>query len=348
MQDIYANKIEEDIKTKAATAESSGTADALVADVKGLVFNVQTYSVHDGPGIRVEFFMKGCPLKCDWCSNPEGISPVVELNSSPGKCMGAADCGNCRRVCEQGALLFTEEGFLGAIDRDACKRCMACAGVCLTGALTSWGKYYTVEEAMDVIRRDRVFFEKTGGGVTISGGEALLQPDFVYAVFEQCHREGINTCLESALHVRPEVVDRFLPVTDYFITDIKHMDAEIHLQRCGVPNGLILNNIKRVARDGSALIVRTPVLKGFNATDEAITDIGRFILDELGGKVLQHQLLPYRQLGTEKYASLDKEYPMIGFEGYEREEWEADIRRFIDILQKMGVNAVSGNNKRII
>ncbi|MDR1089391.1 MAG: glycyl-radical enzyme activating protein [Coriobacteriales bacterium] len=312
----------------------------------GLVFNVQSYSVHDGPGIRIEFFMKGCPLACEWCSNPEGISPRPEPGSYPSKCMGIADCGTCLKACKQGALLFTPEGTLGAVDREACIGCLACTEACFTGALTAWGTAYTVEEALELIRRDRAFFERTGGGVTISGGEALLQPDFVLAVFEQCQAEGINTCLESCLHVRQEVLEPFFEVTDLFIADIKHRDPAIHKARCGVSNERILANISYLARRNACLVLRTPILKGFNATDEAMQAIGDFILDELDNRVLQYQLLPYRQLGTEKYASLDRAYPMAGFEGYERAEWEPDIRRFLKLLQARGINAVSGNNTK--
>jgi pyruvate formate lyase activating enzyme len=313
----------------------------------GLVFNVQGYSVHDGPGIRVEFFMKGCPLRCEWCSNPEGISPAREPGAYPDKCLGIEDCGACLAACPQGALLFAPDGTLDAVDRAACIGCLACTEACLTGALSPWGITYTVDEAMDIIRRDRPFFERSGGGVTISGGEALLQPHFAQAVFEQCRTEGINTCLESALFVSPQVLEPFLPLTDLWIADIKHRDPAIHLARCGVSNGPILANLRLLAQRGARLVVRTPVVKGFNATDEAMAAIGRFILDDLGNRVLQHQLLPYRQLGTEKYASLGRDYPMAGFEGYERKQWEPDLRRFIALLQDMGVNAVSGNNQRL-
>jgi pyruvate formate lyase activating enzyme len=213
--------------------------------------------------------------------------------------------------------------------------------------LTVWGREYTVAEAMALIRRDRIFFEKTGGGVTVSGGEALLQPAFVLALLRQCKDEGINTCLETALCVAPELLEDFFACTDLFITDIKTMDAEAHRARCGVSNTQILKNISLIAERGAKLVIRTPVLKGFNATDEDMEAIGCFIRDELHGRVLQHQLLPYRQLGTEKYRSLDRDYPMEGFEGYEREEWEADIRRFITLLRAMGVNAVSGSSTKL-
>jgi pyruvate formate lyase activating enzyme len=192
-----------------------------------------------------------------------------------------------------------------------------------------------------------VFFEKTGGGVTISGGEALLQPEFVKAVFAQCKAEGINTCLESALYIPQSRLDDFFELTDLFITDIKTMDSAKHLARTGVDNTRILDNIRYLAAHQANLVIRTPILKGFNATDQDIAAIGAFILNDLDNRVLQYQLLPYRQLGTEKYASLNQDYPMAGFVGYDRDEWEPDIRRFLKMLQDMGINAVSGNNKKL-
>lgn len=339
------------LKAKASSSGESSPSDEDSLNSEnsptGLVFNVQSYSVHDGPGIRLEFFMKGCPLSCEWCSNPEGIQSKPELGSYPSKCMGAEDCGECLKVCAQGALLFTQEGVLEALDRNACRGCLACADACLTGALTPWGKRYTVEEAMELIRRDQEFYDRTGGGVTISGGEALLQPAFVLAVFKQCQAEGINTCLESCLCVPTKTLEPFLTVTDYWITDIKHMDPLTHKERTGASNELILANINYLAKQEVQLIIRTPVLKGFNANVADMQAIGSFILDELDNKILQYQLLPYRQLGTEKYASLNLEYPMASFEGYEREEWEPDIRRFIAMLQDRGINAVLGNNQKL-
>lgn len=315
--------------------------------IRGLVFNVQGYTVHDGPGIRTEFFMKGCPLSCEWCSNPEGLRSFPEPGVYSDKCLGLNDCTRCIRACKKEALLVSENNQVVGIDRNKCVHCLACANTCPSGAIKPWGQWYTVDEAMEVIRRDTVFYDKTGGGVTISGGEALLQPEFVSALLKQCKAEGIHTCVESALHVSRETVEAALPYIDMFITDIKTMDPVIHKQRCGVTNEKILENIKYVADSGTPLVIRTPVLKGFNATDEAITAIGNFILNELHNNIVQYQLLPYRQMGTEKYKSLNRPYPMEDFEGYEREEWEPDFIRFLNILNKMGINAVTGMHQRL-
>ncbi len=315
--------------------------------IRGLIFNIQGYTVHDGPGIRTELFMKGCPLSCEWCSNPEGIHTYPEPGIYPDKCLGLKDCTRCVRACKTGALLVSADDRVVAIDRDKCVHCMGCANACPSSAIKPWGIYYTVEEAMEIIRRDRVFYERTGGGVTVSGGESLLQSEFVAALFRQCRQEGIHTCLESALHVPRDRLDQVLPYTDLFITDIKTMDTAVHKARCGVGNERILENIKYVADREIPLVLRTPVLKGFNATDADITAIGRFITEELHNRVIQYQLLPYRQMGTEKYKSLNRPYPMEDFEGYEREEWEPDLIRFLDILLAMGINAVTGNHQKM-
>lgn len=310
--------------------------------IRGLVFNVQGYTVHDGPGIRTEFFMKGCPLSCEWCSNPEGIHCSPEPGVYADKCLGLDDCTRCIRACKTESLLVASNNHVVGIDRNKCIHCLACARACPSGAIKPWGEYYTVEQAMDFIRRDKAFYDRTGGGVTISGGEALLQPEFVAALTKQCKKEGFHTCVESALHVPRENVKMVLPYVDMFITDIKTMDPEMHKKRCGVTNERILSNIIYIAESGMDLVIRTPVLKGFNATDADITAIGNFIKNELHNHVIQYQLLPYRQMGTEKYASLDIPYPMADFEGYEREEWEPDFIRFLKILNGMGINAVTG------
>lgn len=315
--------------------------------VRGLVFNVQGYTVHDGPGIRTEFFMKGCPLSCEWCSNPEGMRPYPEPGVYGDKCLGLDNCTRCIRACKTESLLISETNKVVGIDRNKCVHCISCAKACPSGAIKPWGEYYTVEQAMEVIRRDKVFYDRTGGGVTISGGEALAQPEFVTALLKQCKEEGFHTCVESALYVSRDVVNQVLPYVDMFITDVKTMDSEKHKKRCGVPNERILDNIRYVVENDMDLVIRTPVIKGFNATDEDIIAIGNFIKNDLHNQVLQYQLLPYRQMGTEKYKSLNRPYPMENFEGYEREEWEPDFIRFLGILNNMGINAVTGMHQKL-
>ena len=314
-------------------------------ELKGLIFNIQGFTVHDGPGIRTEIFMKGCPLHCDWCSNPEGLVNHIQPGVDGDKCIGLKECGLCVKGCPTTSLLVSQDDRVVAINRDTCIHCCKCASVCPSMAIKQWGKYYTVEAVMKEIRKDKPFF-KDDGGITISGGECLLQHAFVRELCKACKAEGINTCVETTFYTTKEVIDDIFPYVDLFICDIKNMDDEKHRRRCKASNGIILQNIKYVVDKGAKLVIRTPIVPGFNNNDKDITDIGDFIVNELGNKVLQYQLLPFRQMGTEKYNSLNMPYPMEGTE-YDRDIWEPEMIRFLDILIGMGINAVTGNNAKM-
>ncbi|MBQ6603314.1 MAG: glycyl-radical enzyme activating protein [Eubacterium sp.] len=318
-----------------------------IVEPTGIIFNIQRYTVHDGPGIRTEFFLKGCTLSCEWCSNPEGLSPRPQVGIYPNRCLGADKCSWCRKVCPVPGALVTVDGKTGHVDRDRCTGCMACTDTCPAEALKRWGTEMTVSEALDIAMADREFYRKSGGGVTVSGGESLLQYEFVAALYAACRQYGIHTCVESALNVPRENVEAVLSSTDLFITDIKHMDSAVHAARCGAGNERIHENIRYIASSGKPMVIRIPVIRGFNADEENIIKTGEFIRNELGGAVRQLQLLPYRQLGTEKYASLEMLYPMEGYDIPDREEWEQVIRNYAELLQKMGVPAVSGSNTPI-
>lgn len=188
--------------------------------VAAYVTNVQRFTIHDGPGIRTELFLKGCPLRCEWCSNPETYERFPQVGVFTTKCIG---CGYCLKVCaERGknALIIGGNHIVG-INRQLCDNCLKCEEECMSGALTIWGKKMTVDDAMDVIRRDREFYERSGGGVTLSGGEALLQWQFCRDLLKRCKEEDIHTCVESALHVNPKAIDEVAPYIDLFITDIR-------------------------------------------------------------------------------------------------------------------------------
>jgi len=313
----------------------------------GTIFNVQPFTVHDGPGIRTELFMKGCSLNCEWCSNPEGIHAYREVAIYPDKCIGFDKCGWCEKSCKNGVPYMIYENKLVSIDRSKCKHCMACADACPSGGIKAWGKVYTVEEAFKLVKKDKAYYDQSGGGVTISGGESLLQADFVAELFKLCKEDGIGTCVETALNVPREAVDKVLPYADYWITDIKHMDTEVHKARTGADNTRILDNIKYLTDNNVKLVIRIPVIEGFNATEENIRATGKFIAEELGGKILQLQLLPYRKLGIEKYQSLNQSYPMGDYTGPEREVWETNLMRFRDILREYGLPAEAGTGNTI-
>ena len=317
--------------------------------MKGYVFNIQKYTIHDGPGIRTEIFLKGCPLKCKWCSNPEsmGIHPEVGVYSS--RCIGIDKCGCCLKVCPElnKGTLVAEGNHISGINRNVCLGCLKCADACPSNALMVWGKSLTVESVMKTILSDSEFYEKSGGGVTISGGEPLVQWGFTFELLKECRKNNIHTCLESSLHVRPEILEQSYPVTDMIFTDIKHMNSEKHREYSGVGNELILNNITKTVEANKQLIIRIPVIPGHNNSEENIKATARFISDRLGNRVTQVQLLPFRQLGVEKYGSLGMHYGMNGFPTPPREVWEQNILFLVDVMKSYGIPAVAGSSNKL-
>jgi pyruvate formate lyase activating enzyme len=309
------------------------------------VANVQRFTIHDGPGIRTELFLKGCPLRCEWCSNPECYERFPQIGVFTKKCIG---CGYCLKVCAEhgrNALKIADNRVVG-INRDVCDNCLLCEQECMSGALTIWGKKMTVEDAMKVIRRDRVFYDKSGGGVTLSGGEALLQWRFCRDLLKLCKEEGIHTCLESALYVNPRVLDEVAPYVDLFITDIKQMDSDIHKKFTGVGNELILSNIKKLVDMEMPLIIRMPIIPGFNDNAEYIDNASDFILNVLNNKPELIQMLKYRPLGEEKSITLGLPDLMRGLKIDDREGFEILIRGFVKRMNDKGISAIAGTTAK--
>ncbi|WKY47795.1 glycyl-radical enzyme activating protein [Eubacteriaceae bacterium ES3] len=316
----------------------------MVVETIGRVFNIQRYTVHDGPGIRTEFFLKGCPLRCKWCGNPESYLRKKQIAFYKNQCLGVSKCGGCVEVCPQNALIIEDDKVI-SIDRNLCDDCLKCYDECPSSALKVWGTDMTVEEAMAIIRKDKDYFSKNGGGVTVSGGEALLQSDFVKALFAKCQEEGIHTCLETALHVDAKELDKIMPYTDMVITDIKHINSEVHKKFIGTGNELVLSNIKKLAAFDKPIVLRIPVIPGFNDNLEDIKEIGEFIIDEIDNKVVQLQMLRFRPLGQEKYEGLQMPYKMEVTK--ERANFEAEIREYVKVLKDMGIMAYAGASNKI-
>lgn len=313
--------------------------------LKGTVFNIQRFTVHDGPGIRTEIFLKGCTMRCKWCSNPESQNFFREPGIYITKCIGEEHCGLCSKACPTDSIIREEHGFVRAVNRISCLHCLKCAEVCPSNAIKSWGINMTVDEVMDEILADRALMEHSGGGVTFSGGESLCQIDFLLELLKACKFHAIHTCVESALHVARENIVRTLPFTDLYIFDLKDCSDLRHRAFTGVGNETVLQNAKYLSKTGKPLIVRIPIIPNHNDMFENIEGIRDFILNEMDNKPVQIQFLRFRQLGEEKYISLGRTYQMT--ENPEREKFEKHIRELSQIMLDAGLPGVVGTNKKI-
>ena len=272
-----------------------------------IVTHIQGYSIHDGPGIRTIVFFKGCALACRWCSNPECISPLPEVGLIKTLC---TKCGRCAGVCPQDALAF-EKDELPRIDRQRCTGCGECIPVCNYNALVLYGKQMSVQEVFSAISRDNIFYQASNGGVTASGGEPLLQPQFVRALFDQCQKSGIRTCLETSGYAASSALHEVLKSTDHVLFDLKHLNSSIHHQLTGKPNSLVLANAKLAVESGCAVLFRMPLIPGINDSSKNVRETASF-LKGLGSSTRRIELLPYHRLGESKYEALCRLYPMRG------------------------------------
>ena len=265
--------------------------------ITGFVFDIKKYAIHDGPGIRTTVFFKGCPLQCQWCQNPESWKREPELGLRTGRCVR---CGQCAEVCTRQAITFTEDQPV--TDVNICNLCGECVDACMAGAREIIGQEMTVGDVMIEIEKDVVFYDQSGGGVTFSGGEPLMQPEFLLALLNQCQTQGIHTAVDTSCYAEPQILERVGEKTDLFLCDIKHMDSDIHKRFTGVENNLILDNIKRLSQAGKEIIIRIPVIPDFNDDQTNIEATGKFAasLPSVSGI----DILPYNRGGTEKSARL--------------------------------------------
>lgn len=269
---------------------------------KGIIFNIQRYSIQDGPGIRTTVFLKGCPLRCLWCHNPEGIKPEPEIIWWETRCIG---CRKCLESCHLETQIFPP-----AFDPD-CDLCGECLRVCPAKALELAGREYSSEELMEEILKDRVFFDISQGGVTFSGGEPLFQGDFLLEVLSKCKKERIHTAVDTAGFANLELIKKVEELTDLFLYDLKTMDQKKHLDSTGVPNFQILENLTWLSKKPEKVIVRFPVIPGFNDNEGEIQGMGEFLLSL---KIPEIDLIPYHKMARDKYRRLRKEYSLNSLE----------------------------------
>lgn len=312
---------------------------------QGIIFNIQRFTIHDGPGLRTELFLKGCPLRCEWCSNPESWLPNIQVGIYKSRCISYKKCGMCEDACPDKSMLQFYRGRLVSVDRSKCTNCLGCCKECPSDAIKQWGRAMTVEECMKEIRRDIGYYERSGGGVTVSGGEPLMQSDFVAELFKACRAEGIQTCLESTFHADWKEVEKVLPYTDIIISDIKHMDSELHKKHTGVSNELVLENLKKLASKDRKFILRIPVIPSVNDDMGNIEATADFILNELGGHIRTLQLLSFMRLGEEKYASLGIPYKMQDVK-LNRRSFQKHVSRLAKYFNSRGIHCLVGTREK--
>lgn len=279
-----------------------------ILETTGTVFNIQNYSVHDGPGIRTVVFLKGCPLTCLWCSNPESQSPKPELAYNKNNCITLSQCQRCAEICPEGALTRGDDDKI-SVAWESCTHCLACVEACPAEALITYGKTRTVKEVIDQVEKDATFYARSGGGLTLGGGEPLAQRKFALALLKEAKRRYIKTAIETCGQVPKETLLEACQYINMVMLDIKCMDSVKHKKFTGMGNEVILENFKAMVEAFPKLHirVRTPVVPGFNDTSEDIQAIVDFVKEY---KQVEYEALPYHRLGTQKYTNTGREYPL--------------------------------------
>ena len=275
---------------------------------KAYVFNIQHYSLHDGPGIRTNIFLKGCPLRCKWCSNPESQKLKPEIFYNNKKCIDKNQCGYCIRNCEYNAISFDKEDK-AIINRGKCVNCLKCSNVCPTKAISTQGKIMTIKEILDIVEKDSVFYSRSTGGLTISGGEPLMQGDFTINLLKEAKKRRINTAMESCGYADYSILKACAENLDMILFDIKSLNDEKHKEYTGVSNELIIENFNKLCIDFPKLnkCVRTPIIPHFNDNEEDEKLIKRLLENK---ENVTYELLPYHKFGIGKYESLGRKYLM--------------------------------------
>lgn len=282
-----------DSESSSVIFENKGTE----TETKGLLFDIKKYAIHDGPGIRTTVFFKGCPLECQWCHNPESWKTYPEHGFRKNRCIA---CNQCVENCPEQAISIINNKPV--TDMNKCKLCGRCVDTCITCAREIIGREMSVDEVMAEVEQDVIFYDESGGGVTFSGGEPLMQPEFLLALLNKCQNKWIHTAVDTSCYAEKKVIEAVGKKTSLFLCDIKHMDSEIHERFTGVGNNLILDNIRFLSEVGKEIIIRIPVIPGFNDDNVNIEATGKFAASLSG--ISRIDILPFNRGGKEKSARL--------------------------------------------
>ena len=295
--------------------------------MNGIILNTKRFEIHDGPGMRTTLFLKGCPLRCKWCHNPESYKMAAELAFYEHKCI---NCGICTSVCPQGA--HTVKDGVHTFDRDKCIACGKCVTVCPKEALLLFGKEVSPSEILPALLEDKVFFDESHGGVTISGGEPLMQHEFAAELLKLLKENGVSTALDTCLYASRESLDEVMPYVDIFLIDIKAIDSDVHKACTGVSNEIILDNLRYIDSLGKAYEIRIPYVPGKN--DGEIEKIAEFICTLKNADRVK--LLAYHDLSRTKYSALGMDYTM----GEQKVPSKDEYEKAFEILKNAGINAI--------
>lgn len=293
---------------------------------KGITFNIQKFSIHDGPGIRTTVFFKGCPLRCEWCSNPESQIKNVQILHDQSKC---SYCLSCVAACPNGAITHEDNKII--INEDKCVGCLTCVNSCPNRALSYEGDYQTIEEIVDICMQDIDFYEESGGGVTISGGEGMSQPDFLKKLIAELKKNSVHVAIETTGYVKKETFEELARELDLLLFDVKHYDREKHYNGTKVYNDLIVENLKWAIDNGIEVLPRIPVIPDFNDSLEDAEGLAKLLV-EVGAKKVQ--LLPFHQFGEKKYELLNRNYKYKN----KKALYPEDLEEYQKIFEDKGLN----------